>query len=328
MIELAYCQDLFATYRTVESALLALEAGDTLRLKGQLLMERYRIEEMLGESDLSSVFRAIDTRLDRPVAIKVLSPTLGQNATRRLLDKARQMARLQTSNIVTIFDWYEDQGLAYLVMEYLHGKTLRNLMSKGDDFRPLDVAVDILYALEYAHSRDAVNGNLKPENVMISNEVKLIDFGLWWAEDGQKLTELPFMLGDVYYLSPEQILGEKVDARTDLYAFGVILYEMFTKRKPFLGDVRCVLEKHIYQKPIPPRQINPNISRSLEHLILKLLSKDPSHRYETVGQVRRILLGLEAVPDSKIKASSPLTRPPFDRDVKPGLPVGGARRQG
>ena len=299
VIELANCLDLFAIYPNVKAALSSLRAGDTLRLKGELLENRYLIEELLSESDLSTVFKAMDTRLDRPVAIKMFSPTLGQNAIRRMLNKARQVARIQAPNIVTIYDWAEDQGLAYLVMEYIEGRSLRELISTGANFRPLDLAVDILYALEYAHSKGAINGNLKPENVMIAGELKLIDFGLWWAEEGQRLTDLPFLLDDAYYLAPEQIEGGELDERTDLYALGLILYEMFTGRKPFLGEVRYVLEKHLYQRPIPPRQINSNISRSLEHLILKLLAKDPDERYETAAQVRRILLGLEAMTDSR-----------------------------
>jgi predicted ATPase/phosphoribosyl 1,2-cyclic phosphodiesterase/anti-anti-sigma regulatory factor len=304
VIELANFLDLFAIYPSVRVAQAALEAGDTLRLRGQTLSERYQIETLLGESDLSTVFRATDTRLDRPVAIKVLSPTLGQGAVKRLLNKARQMARVQAPNVVTIFDWAEDQGLAYMVMEYIEGQSLRDLISKGNGYNPMDIAVDILYALEYAHNKGAVNGNLKPENVMISDEVKLIDFGLWWADEGQRLTELPFLVGDAYYLAPEQIEGLPVDVRTDLYAFGLILYELFTGRRPFLGEIRYVLEKHLYQKPITPRQINPNISRALEHLILKLLSKDPAHRYETASQVRQILLGLEVTPETQVIAKN------------------------
>ncbi|MCB9136471.1 MAG: tetratricopeptide repeat protein [Anaerolineales bacterium] len=327
VIELANFLDLFAIYPSVRVAQSALEAGDTLRLRGQLLSERYQIETLLGESDLSTVFKATDTRLDRPVAIKVLSPTLGQSAVKRLLTKARQMARLQAPNVVTIFDWAEDQGLAYLVMEYIEGQSLRDLMNKGSGYNPMDIAVDILYALEYAHNKGAVNGNLKPENVMVSDEVKLIDFGLWWAEDGQRLTELPFLLGDAYYLAPEQIEGRGVDIRTDLYAFGLILYELFTGRKPFLGEIRYVLEKHLYQKPITPRQINPNISRSLEHLILKLLNKEPDQRYETASQVRQILLGLEVTPEAQVISRSmrPAVLP--GGDALNRMAVGSSRRQ-
>ncbi|NUM48297.1 MAG: tetratricopeptide repeat protein [Anaerolineales bacterium] len=327
VIELANFLDLFAIYPSVRVAQSALEAGDTLRLHGQLLSERYQIETLLGESDLSTVFRAMDTRLDRPVAIKVLSPTLGQSAVKRLLGKARQMARLQAPNVVTIFDWAEDQGLAYLVMEYIEGQSLRDLLNKGSGYNPMDLAVDILYALEYAHNKGAVNGNLKPENVMVSDEVKLIDFGLWWADDGQRLTELPFLLGDAYYLAPEQIEGQPVDVRTDLYAFGLILYELFTGRKPFLGEIRYVLEKHLYQKPITPRQINPNISRSLEHLILKLLAKDPAQRYETASQVRQILLGLEVTPESQAlsKSMRPALLPNAEGFNR--IAIGSSRRQ-
>ncbi|GAB4581480.1 MAG: hypothetical protein Fur0022_42270 [Anaerolineales bacterium] len=327
VIELANFLDLFAIYPSIRVAQSALEAGDTLRLRGQLLSERYQIETLLGESDLSTVFKATDTRLDRPVAIKVLSPTLGQSAVKRLLSKARQMARIQAPNVVTIFDWAEDQGLAYLVMEYIEGQSLRDLINKGSGYNPMDIAVDILYALEYAHNKGAVNGNLKPENVMVSDEVKLIDFGLWWAEEGQRLTELPFLLGDAYYLAPEQIEGKRVEIPTDLYAFGLILYELFTGRKPFLGEIRYVLEKHLYQKPITPRQINPNISRSLEHLILKLLAKDPTQRYETASQVRQILLGLEVSPEPQAisRRMRSLSLPSHEQASR--LSIGSSRRQ-
>ncbi len=162
---------------------------------------------------------------------------------------------------------------------------------------------------------------------MVSDEVKLIDFGLWWAEEGQRLTELPFLLGDAYYLAPEQIEGKRVDIRTDLYAFGLILYELFTGRRPFLGEIRYVLEKHLYQKPITPRQINPNISRSLEHLILKLLAKDPAQRYETASQVRQILLGLEATPETQTNPANMRHMSLPSGDALTRLAVGSSRRQ-
>ncbi|MBA3534729.1 MAG: protein kinase, partial [Ardenticatenales bacterium] len=307
VIELANCLDFFAIYPTVQTALAALEAREALGLPGQSLKNRYRIEARLGESEMGVVFKATDTRLQRPVAIKVLSPSFSQSATARLLREAQRMARLNVPDIVSIYDWDEEQGLAYLVMEYVAGKTMRQVMEQaqpqegGVHQPPLDisVAIDILHALEAAHRKEIVHGNLKPENILISEGVKLTDFGLRWFEEGRRLTKVPLLISRSDYLAPEQILGEAVDARTDLYALGVILYELFTGRRPFEGDGADILDQHLHQPPIPPRQLNPELSRSLDHLILKLLAKEPNQRYSSADQVRRVLLSLKRDPSAQ-----------------------------
>ncbi len=318
VIELANFLDHFAIYPSVDIALASLEALDSLELRGQLLQERYRIDEKLGQSELSIVFKATDTRLDRPVILKVLSSNLGQTATQRLLQQTRHTARLRAPNIVTIYDWDEDWGLAYLVMEFVGNQTLRDALKFKRAIKPLEIAVDMLTAMEYAHSKGVIHGNLKPENVIIADDIKLTDFGFWWAEEGKRLTDIPMMLGNPDYLAPEQIMGQPVDARADLYSLGVILYEMFTGVKPFPGDPSDSMVRRLRENPVPPRQLNGEISVTLEHLILKLLSTSPQDRYETASQVKGILLGLESTveaaptgdaPDEKAERSKPRSRP-------------------
>jgi len=289
MIELANFLDLFAIYQSVNSALSSIEAHDKLELKGELLDNRYRIEEKLGQSELSVIFRSTDTRLDRPVILKILSPSLSQEATKRLLQQTRNIARLRAPNIVTIYDWDEEWGLAYLVMEYVGNQTLRDLFARGTVSEPEKITDAILSALEVAHGKGAIHGNLKPENVIIADEVKLTDFGFWWMEPGKPITEAAIVFGDPNYLAPEQILGLEFDARADLYALGVILFELYTGRPPFLGSTREKISSLLNGPPEQPAKLNPQMSEALNGLILKLLSRDPAERYQSIHQVRTAL---------------------------------------
>lgn len=293
VIALADYLDFFAIYPTVQAAIAALALRHSLHEPGQMLKNRYRVEQRLAENETGFVIRATDTRLDRPVAIKILSASFSPATVQRFLSETRRMARLNSPNIVTVFDCDEEQGLIYLVMEYVPGKTLRQTLNAQQEISPMDIAIDILHGLEYANSKGLVHGNLKPENVMLADQVKLSDFGLRWVEHGRNLTELPMLMGGPEYLAPEQICGNPIEPRTDLYAFGVILYEMFTGHLPFYGDTADIIDQHLNAAPIPPRQLNPNLSRPLEHIILKLLAKEPGQRYHSASQLKRILLSLQ-----------------------------------
>ena len=292
IIELANCLDLFAIYPSVEMAQDALEAQEALRLPGQLVKDRYRIEGKIRDSDIGTIFRATDTRLDRLVALLVLSPALSEKTTQRLLQQAQRFARLQNPNIITLFDADKERGLAYLVMEYYEGSTLRALIGQNIVPPVGSVAISIAQALEYAHSKGAMHGNLKPDNVLVGEEVKLSDFGLGLLAEGRHLIDAPVLINTPHYLAPEQIEGRPVDGRADLYALGVILYELATNQQPFEGDGLNILKQHLSQPPRPPRQLNPQLSRSFEHLILRLLAKDPDQRYESAAQVQQILANL------------------------------------
>lgn len=290
IIDLADYKDFFAIYPNLPAALSALEARQTLHLPGQILKDRYRIESRLAKSEIGTVLKATDTRLGRPVIIKVFSPSFSRQAIKRFHAEAQKMAKLNVPNVAAVFDYNEENGLVYLVTEYVSGKTLRQLLDRQETFPAFNVALKILEALEYAHSRGVIHGNLKPENVLIAEDIKLTDFGLRWIEQGRRLTQTPMLLGSAEYLAPEQILGRPVEPRTDLYAFGVIFYEMLTGKPPFdVEDPAELLDNHLNQQPVPPRRLNPKISRSLEHLILRLLAKEPGKRYATATQVMRVL---------------------------------------
>ena len=316
IIELTNCLDLFAIYPTVKAAQDALELQETFRLPGQLIRGRYQIEGKLRENEIGTVFKATDTRLDRPVALLILSPTFSQPTTRRLLQQAQKSAQLQTSGIITLFDTDEDRGLVFLVMEHVEAQTLRALLDAGITPPLLEVAANVTETLEYAHSNGVIHGNLRPGNILIGDEVKLADFGLRFLEDNRPLADAPILAGTARYLAPEQIDGQPIDARTDLYALGVILYQLSTGQAPFTEENQLDSEKRQIEFITPPRRLNPKLSRSFEHLILKLLAKNPAARYETATQVHQVLGNLDkdsaAIPSDQpsSKVEYPIAKPP------------------
>ena len=308
LIELAGYLDYFAIYPSVREALKALEARETLNLPGQMLKDRYRIEDKIGEGRLGTVFGGTDIELNTPVAIKILSPSFSEGAIEQFLRQARQIIDLIHPNIVDILECDEDRGITFMIEEFIESKTLRDVLDENSD-QPLvfdialSIAESITRALEYAHANGVVHGDLKPKNVLLPGDVKISDFGLGRLESGKSLVNLdvPLTLVTARYLAPEQVLGHPIDARTDLYALGVILYEMFTGQPPFEGSDEEVLESHRNSFPVAPREINPNLSRSLEHLILKLLDKDPNKRYANARQVRYILNSMVVAVSSEVQ---------------------------
>ncbi len=300
VLKLAGCEDFFAIYETTDAALDALEAREYLNLAGQTLKDRYRIEARLGQGGLGAVYKAFDTRLERPVAIKVLSSSLSEGATQRLLEEARSLARLNHPNVTIIYDSDQHEGKHYLVLEYVPGRTLREVIEGEPALSQeaiIDISLDLMSALEYAHSRGIVHRDLRPENVLIAEDrVKLMDFDLVRLESGKPLTEVPMFISSLDYMPPEQILGKGTDPRSDLYSFGIVLYELFTGRRPFRTDSdEALMQMQTQQRPASPRQYNPRLSRSMEHLILKLLEKNPDDRYDSAAQVREVLESLEIV---------------------------------
>lgn len=303
LIELAGYFDFFAIYPSVHAALKALRARETLNLPGQILKSRYKIESKIGDGHLGAVFRATDTRRDATVAIKVLSPSFSEGAIERFLQQARQIINLDHPNIADVYDCDEDRGISFMATELIEGNTLRELLEEHDG-RPLPfdmalgIAEKISRALEYGHAHGVVHGDLKPKNVLLSGaQAKITDFGLGRLESGRSLLNInvPLALVTARYLAPEQVLGHPIDARTDLYAFGVILYELFTGQPPFSGSDQEILEHHLSKPPASPKSLNPHLSRSLEHLILKLLDKDPNKRYANARVVRHILSSMALV---------------------------------
>ena len=293
VIKLGGYMDLFAIYPSVESALAALKARKALNLPGQIVKGRYQIEKRLGDGPLGTVVQAIDTRTNRPVALKVLSPAFSPETIDRFMRQAGNLMTLEHRNIAKVLDVDKEGHICFIVEELIEDQTLAQLYQSNNGpisaDQALDIALDITLALEYAHSRGVTHGYLKPQNVFVTEDgVKLSDIGLGRLEEGRNLLNAPILQLTAAYLAPEQILGQPLDARTDLYALGVILYELFTQRLPFHGTDRDVMLAHLHEAPRPPRNFTPHISPSLEHLILKLLVKNPNARYASAEQARRI----------------------------------------
>lgn len=277
---------------------------------GTTLLDRYRIESELGHGGMGIVYHAFDSLLMRDVAIKVLTEsTLGSEGRSKLLHEAQSAASLNHPNIISIYDAGEFEKLGYIIMEHIRGSSLY-LYKPGSISEILAIAQQICRALEHAHAHGVIHRDLKPENVLIAEDgqVKLTDFGLARSVSSRLSVE-GAVIGTVYYLPPEQALGRPVDNRTDLYALGVMLYELTTGRLPFIADdPLLVISQHIHAPVIQPRTYNPDIPAALNDLIVQMLSKEPDMRPPSARQVRQILKSIESGEDS-IKVTGPQTAP-------------------
>jgi tRNA A-37 threonylcarbamoyl transferase component Bud32 len=254
----------------------------------------YRILEQLGQGGMATVFKAYHAALDRFVAIKVLHPAFlaDPNFQARFQREAKVVARLEHPSIVPIYDFADHGGRPYLVMKYIEGETLkarlaRAPLAKGEGLRIVESAGG---ALAYAHSRGVLHRDIKPSNILLAPDgaIYLADFGLArMAQAGESTLSNDMMLGTPQYISPEQARGERdLDAGTDIYSFGVVLYEMVVGRVPFSADTPfSIIHDHIY-KPLPlPRSINPRVPEGVERVLLKALAKDRADRFATVDEM-------------------------------------------
>ncbi len=262
---------------------------------GQILNERYRLEAELGQGGMGVVYRAHDMLLDRDVAAKVLSKSnLGTQGRARLLREAQSAARLNHPNIVAVYDAGEADGLSFIVMELVEGESLYKRGSQ-DLAETLAIARQICAALDHAHAHGIVHRDLKPENVLVAPDgsVKLTDFGLARSAASRISTE-GALVGTVFYMAPEQAMGEPFDGRADLYALGVMLYELTAGRLPFTADdPLAVISQHLYAPAVPPRTLRPDLPQALEAIILKLLSKSAADRFASAREVAQALAQVE-----------------------------------
>ena len=253
---------------------------------GKMLDDRYEILELIGSGGMANVYKARCHRLNRLVAIKILKSDLADNADfrRRFHDESQAVAQLSHANIVSVYDVSTNPDREYIVMELIDGITLKQYMERRGrmDWREsLHFITQIMRGLSHAHSRGIVHRDIKPQNIMVLRDgsVKVADFGIaCLANQGQTLTQEA--LGSVHYISPEQARGDRIDARSDIYSAGVVLYEMLTGRLPFEGDSAVsVAIQHLSSVPLAPRDIDPSIPEPLELICMKAMNSDPNKRY-------------------------------------------------
>jgi eukaryotic-like serine/threonine-protein kinase len=258
-------------------------------LIGRVFDDRYEVVRKLGSGGFADVFLANDRLLGRQVALKVLSTRYAHDEqfVERFRREASSAAGLNHPNIVQIYDRGEAEGTYYIAMEYLEGRTLKEIIVK---YAPLStellvsVAVQILEALRFAHRRDVIHRDIKPQNIMIDNDgrVKVTDFGIARAGSGSTMTEAGSILGTAHYFSPEQAQGQPVEAASDLYSLGIVMYEMATGHLPFDGDNPVsIAMKHVHDMPPAPRTLNPALPENLDTVVVRSLGKRPVDRYLT-----------------------------------------------
>jgi len=277
----------------------------------RMLGGRYELDGVVGRGGMAEVYRARDIRLDRVVAVKTLREDLARDQTfqARFRREAQSAASLNHPSIVAVYDTGEDTHgptpVPYIVMEYVDGRTVRDLLRDDRRLLPeraLEITDGVLRALDYSHRNGIVHRDIKPANVMVtrSGDIKVMDFGIARAvSDAQAtMTQTAQVIGTAQYLSPEQARGERVDARSDLYSAGCLLYELLTGRPPFTGDSPVAIAyQHVTENPVTPSRIDPEIPPWADAIVLKAMAKDPANRYQTAGEMRAdIQRGLSGMP--------------------------------
>ncbi|NLK93799.1 MAG: Stk1 family PASTA domain-containing Ser/Thr kinase [Clostridiales bacterium] len=275
---------------------------------GELLGNRYEILEKIGEGGMSTVYKARCNKLNRYVAVKILKNEFADNedVVKKFKIEATAIATLSDNNIVNVLDVGSQDKINYIVMEFVKGKTLKEVIKQYGSLNyetTLSVGIQIARALECAHKNGIIHRDVKPQNILVTEEglVKVTDFGIAKSSSSATLTTTTTIMGSAHYFSPEQAKGSVVDVRTDLYSFGVVLYEMATGKLPFEGDSPVTIAlKHIQEEVVPPKSINSKIPDSLNDLIMKAMAKEPDKRYQTAKEMLGDLQKIKDNPNAKI----------------------------
>ena len=295
--------------------------------EGTFLVDRYEILEKVGAGGMSDVYKAKDHILGRYVAIKLLKQEFSEdrNFVTKFRTEAQSAAGLEHPNIVNIYDVGSDDGLYYIVMEYVEGITLKTYIEKKGQLsfkESVSIAIQVARGIEAAHNKEIIHRDIKPQNIMISTEgkVKVTDFGIARAASSNTISA--DVMGSVHYASPEQARNGFVDARSDLYSLGIVMYEMITGRVPFDGDTTvAVAIQHLQEEIVPPSTYASNIPVSFEQIIMKCTLKNPDRRYQTIAELLADLRRSLVSPDEDFVVMTPLvdnskTKIITDEDIK------------
>jgi eukaryotic-like serine/threonine-protein kinase len=305
---------------------------------GKVLVERYEIIEKIAEGGMARVYRGRDLLLKRTVAVKVLKDQMTGDAAfiRRFEREAQSAAALSHPHIVNIYDVGEEEGIYFMVMEYVEGFNLKDYIREKEKLSATEtiaIARQIAEALEKAHGAGVVHRDIKPQNILFSRDgkIKVTDFGIAIAGDGMTVTIGDDIIGTVQYISPEQARGELADKQSDLYSLGIVLYEMVTGKVPFSGESPvAVAMKHIQEQVVPPRQLVEELPEALEELILNAVKKNPADRYSDASEILEDLLYAEgkALPARDLSARQLLDKENEDNDriLRPNTSGSGRNR--
>ena len=289
------------------------DAGSKDLQVGDLLAGRYEILKLLGEGGMGAVYRARDNELERMVAVKVIRPDLARNA--EILQRFKQeliLARQVTHrNIIRIFDLGHAEGMRFITMEYIDGEDLSSLLVKRGKLPAAEavaIVMQVARGLEAAHAEGVVHRDLKPQNIMLDpqGKVSVMDFGIARSVDASNMTRTGALMGTPTYMSPEQAQGQKVDARSDLYTLGIILYELLTGKAPFEADnPMATLVRRLHEKPKAPIEVEPGIPKALNEIVLKMLATQAADRYQTASELLRDLDTWEAARTGRRPVGAP-----------------------
>ena len=269
---------------------------------GEILGNRYELQEKIGEGGMSTVYKARCNKLNRYVAVKILKKELAENeeVVKKFKIEATAIATLSDNNIVNVLDVGTQGEINYIVMEYVKGKTLKDVINQFGKLNyetAISMATQIAKALECAHKNSIIHRDVKPQNILVTEDglVKVTDFGIAKSSSSSTLTNTTTIMGSAHYFSPEQAKGSTVDARTDIYSLGVVLYEMVTGKLPFEAESPVTIAlKHIQEEVVPPKQVNSKVPESLNNLILKTMDKDPNNRYQ---DARELIVDLQKIKE-------------------------------
>jgi serine/threonine-protein kinase len=277
-------------------------------MDGIILGNRYELLEKIGEGGMSEVFKARCNKLNRFVAVKILKKEFCNNAdiVEKFKGEATAIATLSDNNIVNILDVGTQDDINYIVMEYVKGKTLKDIIKQVGKMNyetAISVAIQIAKALDCAHRNNIIHRDVKPQNILVTEDgiMKVTDFGIAKSTTSETITNTSTIMGSAHYLSPEQAKGSFIDCRTDLYSLGVVLYEMVTGNLPFQADTAVTIAlKHLQEEVVPPKKLNSKVPDSLNQLILKSMEKDPIKRYQSAKEMIADLQKIKDDPNARI----------------------------